>query len=252
MNIQTQEVLKTMAYVNNKNFAYELPSTYLNPILELIDKYGRVDDVTFKLHKPTVISNNTTDRIVAYPRLVLEAPLNIRDNEKQMIVAFLYALDNSKNPLFMSAIGTEIFSCTNLTLVGDTSVAKSNTYDKALLSITEQLANAKMYQEQFELFRYEAEKTILSVEAVKEFLGDLILCNLRNKEKALNDYITEGFDEVLNETESVYYQSADYNKWNLFNSTTQAITNKAKAFNTRYFDRLSPTRKLYDLFNTVK
>ena len=122
----------------------------------------------------------------------------------------------------MSAIGTEIFSCTNLTLVGDTSVAKSNTYDKALLSITEQLANAKMYQEQFELFRDEAEKTILSVEAVKEFLGDLILCNLRNKEKALNDYITEGFDEVLNEAESVYYQSADYNKWNLFNSTTQA------------------------------
>ena len=103
----------------------------------------------------------------------------------------------------------------------------------------------------FEEFREKNEKIILSEAQVRELLGKYILHNLKRNDKSLKDYIEEGFNSVLNVEESVYYQSSDYNKWQLFNATTQAITNKAKAASTKYFDRISPTSKLYDLFNEV-
>lgn len=249
MNNQTQQVLKTMAYVNKSNVAFELPSTYLTPILDLIDEYGNVDEVTYKLYKPTTVSDST-NRVIAYPRVIIEAPLNIKDNEKQMKMAFLYALDG-KETLFTSALGTELFSCTNLTLVGNDSVSRSSSYITVQKDLVNQLANAKKYYELFEEFREKNEKIILSEAQVRELLGKYILHNLKRNDKSLKDYIEEGFNSVLNVEESVYYQSSDYNKWQLFNATTQAITNKAKAASTKYFDRISPTSKLYDLFNEV-
>ena len=251
MNNQTQEVLKTMAYVNGKNVAYELPSTYLTPILELVDSYGNVDDVTYKLYKPTVISDKSggNNRVIAYPRLVIEAPLNIADNEKQMKLAFMYALDKAE-PIFKSAIGTELFSCTNLTLIGNESVSSGMSYEIVLQDLTKQLSLARKHYDDFERFREDNEKLILREEQVRELLGKCILFNLRNGDKILSDYIVEGFNNVINNELSSYYQSSNYNKWQLFNATTQEITNKIKT--NKYFDRITPTYKLYKLFNTVQ
>lgn len=240
MNNTLETLLNSVQYVVGE-IPQVTPSKYLNPIIDMLGNKANLDASVVKLAKPVSIGRDN-EKETSYGRIAIEIPLlDNRTDYANMKLGLVVAVDK-KEPIYKVAIGNELFACTNLMLVGDSVLTTNNISE--LISMTEKhLQNTNMFNDLFYEFKNKYEKISMSIEEVEKYCGRLII----NSDDKLRNTIANGFYNVINSPTSPYYQEQTFNPYNLFNSTTQEITN---SFTKGSSERISNTYNLYNAFTT--